>query len=123
MTNTDKIVAATRKHVGHTLSAKMVQALVLAQFPDTNPASIMVSDHAGANSKGITYCDQVFDRSATGYVVRAEVVRKPKTARSKQSTAGALIAANALLQVNVAQGKAIVVPPPAPTNGAVQAKA
>lgn len=108
MTNTEKIIVVTRPFVGKSLTAKQVQALVLNAYPETNPASIMVSDHAGANSKGVTYCSQVFDRSASGYVVRAEVIAKPSKTRGRVSMADALAQANALLQASTVQGQAIV---------------
>lgn len=125
MTNTQKIVNATRNHVGHVLSAKMVQALVLAMYPETNAASIMVSDHAGANSKGITYASQVFDRVPTGYLVRADVIVKATKARGQVSMADALAQANALLQASPTQEQAIVDAAviDAPTDGEVQASA
>lgn len=121
MTNTEKIVVVTRPFVGKALTAKQVIALVLATYPETNPASIMVSDHAGANSKGVTYCSQVFDRVATGYLVRDAVIPKASKTRSKVSMADALAQANALLQGNVAQGQ--VVPPAMPTDELVSLEA
>lgn len=123
MTNTEKIAEACKPFVGKTLTSKMLVALVLDKYPDTNAGSILASDHAGPNPKsGVIYADQLFDRSSTGYVVRATSVPKPRTGRSKQSMADALAAANALLGVKVAAPQGTVVPAPK-GNDKVQASA
>lgn len=102
MTNTAKIADVTKSFVGKTLTAKMVVALVLAKYPDTNAGSILASDYAGPNPKsGVIYADQLFDRVTGGYVVRATAILKPKTGRSKQSLTDALVQANALLTPSV----------------------
>lgn len=121
MTNTEKIVSVTRPFVGKSLTSKQVIALVLNTYPETNPASIMVSDHAGANSKGITYASQVFDRFYTGYLVRSAVVAKATKARGRVSMADALAQANALLAVNVDAGEVIL--SDIPTDASVTAQA
>jgi hypothetical protein len=99
MTNTDKIRVATRPFVGISLSAKEIQAVVLKSFPDTQVGSILPSDHAGANSKGNVYADQLFQRDGGKYIVLADdaIVSKPKTARSRMTLDAALASAQAKL--------------------------
>lgn len=95
MTNTEKIRVATRPFVGKSLTAKEIQAVVLKEFPDTSVGSILPSDHAGANSHGNVYADQLFQRESGQYLVLADsdIVRKPKTGRSRQSNEQALASA------------------------------
>lgn len=99
MTNTQKIEAATRPFVGKVLSSKQIVAVTLAAFPDVNAGSILPSDHAGANRNGNVYADQLFERAGAGFKVldAAEIVRKPKTGRSRESLADALASAKALI--------------------------
>ena len=77
MTIHDKIAVAVKRFIGITLSTQQVQALVLAQYPDTNPTSIIPSDHSGPNPRsGRSYCNcsgkssQIFARDEAGYKVR-----------------------------------------------------
>jgi ABC-type lipopolysaccharide export system ATPase subunit len=100
MTNTQKIQAATRPFIGKTLTSKQIVALTLAAFPDTKLGSILPSDHAGAGKTGNVYADQLFARTNAGYVVLADadIVRKPKTGRTRESLADALASAQALLK-------------------------
>ncbi len=109
MTNTEMMRKATREFVGKTLTSKQIIAVTVAMFPNAKQGSILPSDHAGANSKGNVYADQLFTRSATGYVVRpdAEIVSKPKTTRTRETLTDALASAKALLQVTVAPAPVI----------------
>jgi len=95
MTNTDKIRNATRPFVGISLSAKEIQAVVLAQYPDTQVGSILPSDHAGANSHGNVYADQLFQRDGGKYLVLSDdaIVAKPKSPRSRMTLDAALASA------------------------------
>jgi hypothetical protein len=103
MTNTDKIRVATRPFIGKSLTAKEIQAVVLAEFPDTQLGSILPSDHAGANSKGNVYADQLFSRESGQYLVLADsdIVVKPKTARSRMTLSAALASAQGKLVATV----------------------
>jgi hypothetical protein len=72
----DKIATVVRPSVGLTLSTPQVQALVLQKYPDTNPTSIIPSDHSGPNPRsGRSYCHcsgnsaQIFMRDSGGYKV------------------------------------------------------
>ena len=72
----DKIATAVGPSVGMTLSTGQVQTLVLQKFPDTNPTSIIPSDHSGPNPRsGRSYChcsgqcSQIFMRDSGGYTV------------------------------------------------------
>ncbi|HXQ39263.1 MAG TPA: hypothetical protein VN843_35010 [Anaerolineales bacterium] len=107
MTNTEMMKKATREFVGKVLTAKQIIAVTLAMFPTAKQGSILPSDHAGANSKGNVYADQLFLRVATGYKVLpdAEIVAKPKTARTRETLQDALVSARALLAVTPASGK------------------
>jgi hypothetical protein len=76
MTNHDKIAVVVKPSVGMTLSTRQVQALVLGKYPDTNPTSIIPSDHSGPNPRsGRSYCHcsgnsaQIFMRDSGGYKV------------------------------------------------------
>lgn len=103
MTNTEKIRVATAPFVGIPLSAKEIQAVTLKAFPDTQLGSILPSDHAGANSKGNVYADQLFTRDGGKYVrlPDAEIVTRPKTGRSRQTMEQALASAQAKLDTGV----------------------
>jgi hypothetical protein len=72
----DKIAAVVKPSVGMTLSTSQVQALVLEKYPDTNPTSVIPSDHSGPNPRsGRSYCHcsgnsaQIFMRDSGGYKV------------------------------------------------------
>ena len=101
MTNTQMIESALRPFVGKTLTSKQVIAVVCDTFPQAKQSSILPSDHAGVNSKGNVYADQLLERTASGYRVldASEIVRKPKTSRSRESLSDALASAKALLSV------------------------
>ncbi len=82
MTVHDKIAAVIKPFVGMTLSTKRVRALVLEKYPDTNPTSIIPSDHSGPNpSSGRSYCfcsgkdSQIFRHDNGGYKVLDSAVR------------------------------------------------
>jgi hypothetical protein len=47
----DQIAAVVTSSVGMTLSTGQVQALVLQKYPDTNPTSIIPSDHSGSTQR------------------------------------------------------------------------
>ena len=101
MTNTQKIETACKPFVGKVLTSKQIIAVTLEAFPDANAGSILPSDHAGVNSKGNVYADQLFERTSTGFRVLPadEITRKPKGTRSRESMADALASAKALLSV------------------------
>jgi hypothetical protein len=101
MTNTEMMKQATRPFVGKTLTSKQIIAVTMEKFPTAKQGSLLPSDHAGENSKGNVYADQLFTRTATGYLVRpdAEIVSKPKTSRTRETLTDALASAKALLAV------------------------
>lgn len=103
MTNTEKIRVATAAFVGIPLTAKQIQAVVLEAFPETNVGSILPSDHAGANSKGNVYADQLFARDGGNYtrLPDAEIVIKPRSERSRVTLEQALASAKAKLDTGV----------------------
>lgn len=89
MTNHDKITVVVKPSVGMTLSTKQVQALVLERYPDTNPTSIIPSDHSGPNPRsGRSYCHcsgnsaQIFIRDSGGYKVLGAGTMLSSTVRS-----------------------------------------
>ena len=89
MTNHDKITVVVKPSVGMTLSTRQVQALVLERYPDTNPTSIIPSDHSGANPRsGRSYCHcsgnsaQIFIRDSGGYKVLGAGTMLSSTVRS-----------------------------------------
>lgn len=103
MKNTEKIASVVTPLVGLVLTSKEITALVLERFPDTNPASILPSDHAGANPRsGAVYADQLFAREGNGkfrVLAVADRVSKPRTGRSSQSLTDALASVKAKIAV------------------------
>jgi len=72
----DKIATVLKPFVGITLSTRQVQVLVREKYPDTNPTSIIPSDHSGPNPRsGRSYCHcsgkpfQIFAHDKGGYKV------------------------------------------------------
>lgn len=109
MRNTEKIAAAVAKFIGKELTSKMIVGLTLEMFPGTNQGSILPSDHAGPNPRsGVIYADQLFQRTANGYLVLPvdKRTRKPATGRSTETLQDAVKAARALLAVTDGNGKA-----------------
>lgn len=105
MTNTQMLEISTRPFVGKTLTGKQIVAVTLEKFPTANPASLLPSDHAGANRSGVVYADQLFSREATGYGVLATeaIIRKArKSGQRGESLASALAAAKRLIADNEA---------------------
>lgn len=109
MTNTQMLESATRPYIGKVLTGKMIVAVTLAAFPAANPASLLPSDHAGANRSGVVYADQLFSREATGYGVLAteKIIRKPRKSGTRgESLESALIAAQKLIAASEATDEA-----------------
>jgi hypothetical protein len=76
MTTHDKIATVVKPYAGKVLTAKEVQALVLEKYPETNPTSIIPSDHSGPNPRsGRSYCRcsqtplQIFTHESGNYRV------------------------------------------------------
>jgi hypothetical protein len=85
----DKIATVVRPSAGTTLSTGQVQALVSQKYPDTNPTSIIPSDHSGPNPRsGRSDChcsgksSQIFMRDSGGYKVLSAGTVLGSTARS-----------------------------------------
>lgn len=98
MNVTEKIEKVIGDAVGATFTAKEIVQLVMAAFPDTNPASITVSDRAVSAKQATQYADYLFERVGNGYKVLpvADRVRKPAAKGSRgTSDAAALASAQA----------------------------
>ncbi len=99
MTVNEKIASALAGFAGKVLSSKQIVALTSEAYPDTNIGSILPSDHAGVNSRGVQYARQILQRTGSGYLVLTpdQYVEKPGVSRSRETLAEAAASARALL--------------------------
>ena len=127
MKTSEKIASAVTPFIGKVLTSKMIVALTLENYPDTNPGSIMPSDCAGPNPRsGAIYSDQLFSRVGSDYLVLAidKRVSKPSTRGERGvSLADALASAKALLAVKPAVTPAVAVNPAVSAQQVAQGKA
>lgn len=122
MTVTEKIrLAVCDGNAGVTFTAAQIIALVLAAYPETNPASITVSDRAQSDKQAKPYSDYLFARVAGGYEVLAPEARTLQTSgrKASQNAEMTLAQAKALIAAHEATKAAqTVVVEPDKANGA-----